>query len=109
MEEPGFDQRPATDPDWAIFTDGAPGGETPQQVSDRADRALATAAGFLDSGDVAMVCHGHLSRVLAVRWAGFPITAGAALAMDPAAITVLGIDRAYIRNSEIIAEKLLCI
>lgn len=80
-------------PGWSIFTDGAPGGESPQQVSDRADRVLARAAELATHGDVALVCHGHFSRSLAVRWAGWPITAGAALLMDPAAITVLGIDR----------------
>lgn len=80
-------------PDWSIFTDGAPGGETPQQVSDRADRVLARAGELLTGGDVALVCHGHFSRSLAVRWAGWPITTGAALLMDPAAVTVLGVDR----------------
>ena len=77
-------------PGWSIFTDGAPGGETPQQVSDRADRVLARAADALTDGDVALVCHGHMSRVLAVRWIGLPITSGGVLKMDAAAVTVLG-------------------
>lgn len=77
-------------PGWSIFTDGAPGGETPQQVTDRADRVLALAREALVDGDVALVCHGHMSRVLAVRWVGLPITAGSLILMDPAAVTVLG-------------------
>ncbi|SDO26331.1 probable phosphoglycerate mutase [Nakamurella panacisegetis] len=77
-------------PGWAIFTDGAPGGETPQEVSDRADRVLAAARTALAGGDVALVCHGHMSRVLAVRWVGLAITEGRMLLMDPAAVTVLG-------------------
>ena len=77
-------------PGWAIFTDGAPGGETPQEVSDRADRVLARAREALTDGDVALVCHGHMSRVLAVRWVGLAIAEGRMLLMDPAAVTVLG-------------------
>jgi broad specificity phosphatase PhoE len=77
-------------PGWAIFSDGAPGGETPEQVSERADRVLARAAEALVDGDVALVCHGHMSRVLAVRWIGLPISSGGVLLMDPAAVTVLG-------------------
>lgn len=77
-------------PGWDIFTDGAPGGETPAQVTERADRALARATEALGRGDVALVCHGHLSRALAVRWVDLPIATGAAIAMDPAAVTVLG-------------------
>ena len=77
-------------PGWSIFTDGAPGGETPEQVTVRADRVLAEAATALQSGDVALVCHGHMSRVLAVRWIGLPISSGSVLLMDAAAVTVLG-------------------
>ena len=79
-----------TRPGWSIFADGAPGGESPQQVSDRADRVLALARERLSDGDVALVGHGHMSRVLAVRWVGLPILAGNLILMDPAAITVLG-------------------
>ncbi|MTD12999.1 histidine phosphatase family protein [Nakamurella sp. YIM 132087] len=77
-------------PGWSIFTDGAPGGESPEQTTARADRALAAARAALADGDVALVCHGHISRVLAVRWVGLPVATGSLLAMSPAAITVLG-------------------
>ncbi len=77
-------------PGWNIFDNGAPGGETPDQVSERADRALATAAAALQHGDVALVCHGHMSRVLAVRWVGLPVVEGSLLMMNPAAVTALG-------------------
>ncbi len=79
-----------TRPGWAIFTDGAPGGETPEQVTGRADTVLARAREALEQGDVALVCHGHMSRVLAVRWVGLPIASGSLLLMDAAAVTVLG-------------------
>ena len=91
-------------PGWAIFTDGAPGGETPEQVSDRADRVLARAAEALSDGDVALVCHGHMSRVLAVRWIGLPIASGSVLMMDAAAVTVLGTyhDQPCIQHSNVV-------
>ncbi|GAA1997987.1 histidine phosphatase family protein [Nakamurella flavida] len=81
------------DPDWTVFTQGAPGGESPEQVAARADRVLDRARDLLERGDVALVSHGHMSRVLTVRWVGLPITAGSLIAMDPAALTVLAVDR----------------
>jgi len=76
-------------PGWNIFVDGAPGGETPEQVCARADHILARARATLSNGDLALVSHGHMSRVLAVRWVGLPISAGLMLLMNPAAVTVL--------------------
>lgn len=76
-------------PGWSIFSDGAPGGETPDQVAARADRALGTAQDT-GSGDVVLVGHGHFSRVLAARWAGLPVAAGALLIIDAGSATVLG-------------------
>lgn len=77
-------------PGWSVFTDGAPGGESPGQVGARADRALSVAIEALPAGDVLLIGHGHFSRVLAARWVGLPVTAGALLEMDPAAVSVLG-------------------
>jgi len=77
-------------PGWSIFTSGAPGGETPDEVSQRADRALALARERLPEGDVVLIGHGHMSRVLSARWIGLPASHGGKLAMHPAAITVLG-------------------
>ncbi len=80
----------ATDqPDWSLFDDGAPGGESPPSVAARADRALARAERLLPGGDVVLVCHGHMSRVLAVRWVGLEIAVGRLLAQGPACVTVL--------------------
>lgn len=77
-------------PGWELFTDGCPGGESPEQVAGRADRLLAQVRRLTDAGDVALVCHGHISRTVAVRWVGLPVSAGALVAMDAAAVTVLG-------------------
>lgn len=75
---------------WSLFTDGAPGGESPAQTAARADRVLARASTKLPDGDVALICHGHISRILAVRWVGLPPSAGGIVALDPACVTVLG-------------------
>jgi probable phosphoglycerate mutase len=77
-------------PGWSLFDDGAPGGDSPAEIGARADRVLTRASGLLPGGDVALVCHGHMSRVLAVRWVGLPAGAARILAQDPACVTVLG-------------------
>ena len=56
------------DPDWSLWRDGCPGGESPAQVGARADRVLERlrAAG----GDAAAFAHGHILRVVTARWLG---------------------------------------
>jgi probable phosphoglycerate mutase len=55
-------------PDWQLFRDGCPGGETPQQVSARADRVVSRVRA-LDT-NVLLFSSGHFIRVLAARWLG---------------------------------------
>jgi broad specificity phosphatase PhoE len=78
-------------PGWSVWRDGAPGGETAEQVGVRADRVIerALAAG----GDVALFAHGHLLRVLAARWIGLPATYGGHLALSTGALCQLGFER----------------
>lgn len=80
----------AARPGWNLFTDGAPDGDSPASIADRADRVLLRARGLLPAGDVALVCHGHMSRVLAVRWVGLDVGCARVIAQDPACVTVLG-------------------
>jgi probable phosphoglycerate mutase len=80
-------------PGWNLFRDGAPGGETPQQVTDRVDRVCARLRAL--SGDVAVCSHGHLGRVLGVRWIGLPIAAAQRLLLGTATVSIL--DSAYNR------------
>lgn len=75
-------------PGWMLFTDGAPGGETPDQVSARVDRIIARARAA--GGNVALFGHGHLLRVLAARWLGFPASAGRHFLLDTGTVNVLG-------------------
>lgn len=78
-------------PDWSIWTDGAPNGETPAQVSARVDRVIATCRAV--DGRVLLFSHGHLLRALAARWVAQPVTVGAHLPLDTAKVSVLGHDR----------------
>jgi probable phosphoglycerate mutase len=77
-------------PDWAIWTHGARGGESPQAVQARADRVLQRAAEHLGDGPVVLVGHGHFSRALGARWIGMPVTAGGNLLLSTAAPCLLG-------------------
>jgi probable phosphoglycerate mutase len=75
------------DPDWDLFRDGAPGGESVRQITARVDTVLSE-IGALD-GRILIVGHGKFLRALAARWVGAEIALGAALPLDPAAICVL--------------------
>jgi probable phosphoglycerate mutase len=78
-------------PGWTIFNGGAPGGETADEISARADRVLARA---VDAGGVvALFSHGHFLRVLGARWIGQPAAAGAWLGLDTATLSSLGHER----------------
>jgi probable phosphoglycerate mutase len=79
------------EPHWTIFTHGAPGGETAQQVAARADRVLARAVAA--DGDVALFSHGHFLRVLGARWVGLAGADGRLLGLDVATISALGHER----------------
>jgi broad specificity phosphatase PhoE len=78
-------------PDWYLWRDGCPGGETAEDVGRRVDRVIdeALAAG----GDVALVAHGHVLRALAARWVEQPAAFGGRLALDTGTVSVLGFER----------------
>ncbi|HXQ80924.1 MAG TPA: histidine phosphatase family protein [Opitutaceae bacterium] len=77
-------------PDWILFRDGCPGGESPAQVSGRADRLIARLRAL--EGNVALFSHGHFGRVLGARWIGLPLTDAALLLLDTASLSVLGFE-----------------
>jgi broad specificity phosphatase PhoE len=62
-------------PDWELFRDGCPGGESPAQASARADRVVNRLRTV--QGDVLLFSSGHFIRVLATRWIGLEVTANA--------------------------------
>jgi broad specificity phosphatase PhoE len=79
-------------PDWWLWTDGCPGGESPEQVGARLDRVLARARTLLDRGDVALVAHGHSLRVAGARWIGLDTRHGGALRLDTGTLSILGFE-----------------
>lgn len=81
-----------SDPGWSLWTDGAPGGESPEQVAARLDRVLARARLFLSGGDVALVAHGHSLRVAGARWVGQAAEFGGRLKLGTATLSTLAFD-----------------
>jgi broad specificity phosphatase PhoE len=79
-------------PDWNLWTDGAPGGETPAQVGARLDRVLERARDLLCDGDVALIAHGHALRVAGARWIGLAASGGGLLRLDTATLSTLGFE-----------------
>jgi broad specificity phosphatase PhoE len=74
-------------PDWQLYRDGCPGGETPAQVYERAKRFLEEAASA--QGTVLAFAHGHILRAVAVAWMELDILAAARLQLDVATINRL--------------------
>jgi broad specificity phosphatase PhoE len=78
-------------PGWTLWADGVPDGETAAEVAARVDAVLAELRTV--EGAALVFAHGHLLRVLAVRWIGLEPGAGRLLALDPATVSVLGYER----------------
>jgi probable phosphoglycerate mutase len=78
-------------PGWMLFRDGCPGGESPEQIGARVDRAIARVRAV--EGHVALFAHGHIFRVFAARWLGLPVAAGCHFLLDTATLNILGYDR----------------
>ncbi len=80
-------------PGWDLFDDGVPDGESAPDVAVRVDRVIARVRSV--AGDVALVAHSHVLRVLAVRWIGLDPSVGRSLVLDPAAFCELGWEREH--------------
>jgi broad specificity phosphatase PhoE len=78
-------------PGWYLWRDGVPNGEQPDDVGARVDRVIAEALSV--EGDVALVAHGHVLRVLAARWIEQPASLAGRLALSTGALCRLGTER----------------
>jgi len=74
-------------PDWIVFRDGCPEGESPAQVGARVDRLIVALRAT--PGRVVLFAHGHLLRVLVARWLGLEPGHGAHFLLDTATLSVL--------------------
>ena len=78
-------------PEWDLWRDGAPDGETAAEVRVRVERVIARAQTVLDAGhDVLAVAHGHVLRALAAAWIDLPPEGGAKLVLSTAGLAALG-------------------
>ncbi len=78
-------------PGWSVWTDGAPNGESPDEIAERVDTVIAKCRAH--GGRVMLIAHGHVLRTLAARWIAQPVTVGAHLPLDTAKLSVLSYDR----------------
>ena len=74
-------------PDWQLFRDGCPGGESPQQVGARADRAVKRVREI--KGNVLIFSSGHILRVLTARWLGLEPAGGKYFFLSTASLSAL--------------------
>ena len=80
-------------PGWSIWAQGVPHGETLEEVAGRARQVIQRAQAL--SGDVALVGHGHILRILAACWLGIPPANAEHLALSTGSISVLAFEDDY--------------
>ena len=78
-------------PDWNLWQEGCPGGESPAEIGARVDRVLERFSAI--EGDGVAFAHGHVLRVLTARWLKMEVAAGARFALAAAGLSVLGHER----------------
>ena len=81
------DQIHALQPDWELFRDGCPGGETPAQVYARAGAFVELATSR--PGAAIAFAHGHILRAVTCAFLSRDITLGSQLSLDTAALCLL--------------------
>ena len=87
-------------PNWNIFRDGCPRGESATQASLRADRVIARLRNL--EGDIAIFSHGHFGRVLAARWIGLGIEQALHFLLGTASLSILGYGHNLVEEPAII-------
>lgn len=75
-------------PDWQLFRDGCPGGESPDQVGARADEVVNRLRAI--KGDVLIFSSGHFLRVLTARWLDLEPAVGKFFVLSTGSLSVLG-------------------
>ncbi len=78
-------------PDWVLWRDGVPGGETIAEVGVRAQRVIERSFAF--GGAVALFAHGHILRILTAGWLGLPPEGGRLFALGTGTLSTLGFER----------------
>ncbi|KAK3943975.1 Sedoheptulose 1,7-bisphosphatase [Diplogelasinospora grovesii] len=103
------------DPNWDIWRDGCPEGESPEQITQRVDRLIneirdkwhRPVMGKKDkgeggSGDVLIVAHGHILRAFAQRWVGKSLRDGVAFLLEAGGVGTLSYEHHSINEPAIL-------
>ncbi|KAF8807720.1 phosphoglycerate mutase-like protein [Phlegmacium glaucopus] len=85
------------DPNWQIWFNGCPGGESVEQMEARVDAVISKVRDYhrkykdegINTRDVLIVAHGHFSRVLISRWIKFPLCLGTHFNVEPGSVAIL--------------------
>jgi probable phosphoglycerate mutase len=80
-------------PDWLLWRDGCPGGESPDEVAARCDRVIERCLAV--EGDVCLVAHSHLLRMLTVRWLEQEYEFGGRIPLATGSMSELGWEREF--------------
>jgi broad specificity phosphatase PhoE len=75
---------------WSVYTHPMTGGESVDEVGDRADRFLARVLNEVPTGNVAVFAHGHLLAILIARWCHLAAVEGRRFALATATVSLLG-------------------
>ena len=78
-------------PDWYLWRDGVPNGETADEIAARCDRVIDEIVAV--DGNVAIFAHGHILRALAARWVEQPVSFGGRLYLSTGSLSLLGFER----------------
>ena len=77
-------------PEWDLFAEGTPGGESLKDAATRCQRLIDDIRPEDGGGDVLLFAHGHILRVLSVTYLGLPPAQARCLSLDAAAVSILG-------------------
>jgi probable phosphoglycerate mutase len=80
-------------PDWSLWRDGVPNGESPDHVGERVQRVIQRC--LQTDGNVALFAHGHVLRILTAVWLGLPPHDGQLFALNTGTMSVLGFEHEY--------------
>jgi broad specificity phosphatase PhoE len=75
-------------PDWQLFRDGCPRGESPNEVGARADRVVTRLR--MVEGNVLIFSSGHFLRAFAARWLGLEVAIGRCFMLSTASLSAVG-------------------
>ena len=78
-----------SDPDWELFADGCPGGESPDQIYARACAFVDLATSRQAEGAALAFGHGHILRAIAVAFIAADLSVAACLQLDVATLSLL--------------------